>query len=535
MKKLDALILASMFFSSASLAKTIEPIEGIFSIPGGEISFKDRSENLKVPGADGTLGPHRGQTWSISWGDANNNLWPDLYLNHHTNRSTGISGYPKSHLIFDPGRESSNKTFLELGGGDQHTAIFIDINGDAQQDIFEIIGGRRGQAKITNAKTWNNVFLSENGRLKNRTVADDFGLSYPAARGRTPVPFIFQNRLALIVTNAPREDRLYPTSVFVHGRDGKYHIRPSVLQARYCLLGLCFGSEPADLDGYQLAVTGHLDSDDNLDILLARRSASPRSMVFWGQNSSDEFLSERQDVLDEIVRDIAVFDSDNDGDFELWFAGTGSGNNLLLLCWDERIFSKIRLANSIDENKTVGVVTGDLDNDTDVDVVTYETNPRNTFAISIWENNGSGRFTRHEFEDRSNLGRARNVAIADYNLDGALDLVFGDGKGSPEETQPHGGYILLEGMANNNWIEIDLRDSAGLRGLGARIEATAGETTMWRGQYGGVHSDAQDSIRLHFGLGESLTTDIRVIWDDGSISTRKAVAANQVVTISQDQ
>ena len=37
-----------------------------------------------------------------------------------------------------------------------------------------------------------------------------------------------------------------------------------------------------------------------------------------------------------------------------------------------------------------------------------------------------------------------NMAVADYNLDGALDLVLADGKGKPEDTRKSGYTLLAE-------------------------------------------------------------------------------------------
>lgn len=533
---LPAAVLSSFFLSTSHMFATVGATSDVFATPDGAISFKDRSYLLDLPGIGGKRVPYRGETWSLTWGDANNNKWPDLYLNHHN--------HPGSHLIFDLGVYGVDWSYVQLDQyrnweiyvvpSDQHNAVFADVDGDGKEDIYETVGGKSGAAKVTDELTKNNLFLAGVEGFTPNSTADDFGLSYTAARGRMAIPINLKNNLALLVTNLPREDRLFPTSIFVRGANGMFVEDPDVFKSRSCWLLFCSTENAADLHGYSLAVTGHLDSDDNLDVLFAQGRGSPKSVVFWGRESTGDFLSNLDPVLDKYVRDLAVVDTDNDGRFEVWFAGIAGGRNSLLSCCRHGNLVERRLAKSAENNKTVGVVTGDFDNDTDVDVVTYEESNEDAFTFSIWENDGTGMFERHQFEERGNPGRARNVAVADYNLDGAQDLVFSDGRAYPFSEQPDGGYMLLEGQpSGNNWLEIDLRDPHGLRGLGARVEVTAGDTTMWRGQYGGVHSDAQDFKRLHFGLGKHTKVDVSVKWNDGSVTELDGVTPNQVIVINQ--
>ena len=122
--------------------------------------------------------------------------------------------------------------------------------------------------------------------------------------------------------------------------------------------------------------------------------------------------------------------------------------------------------------------------------------------------------------------------MVDYDLDGALDVLFSEGKGTPEETTGGGGgYILLRGKADNNWLELDLIDELNLRGLGSRVTVTASGTKMTRWQYGGVHGEVQDLARLHFGLGDTKLVNLRVTWWDGTETVLNEIEANQLLSV----
>ncbi|MDB2668909.1 hypothetical protein N9Y74_03455 [Alphaproteobacteria bacterium] len=57
-----------------------------------------------------------------------------------------------------------------------------------------------------------------------------------------------------------------------------------------------------------------------------------------------------------------------------------------------------------------------------------------------------------------------------------MDVLFSDGKFAKEETIKAGGYVLLEGKASQNWLQVDLVDDLNLKGLGSRVTVTADGT-----------------------------------------------------------
>lgn len=527
--------------------------DALYQRAGSAVTFRQVTPSLALPQKDGKNLPLGGQTWAIAWGDADNNLYPDLYLNHHTRRSTRRPEVPFSHLLFNPGAPEADGAYADLDGVDQHAAIFIDINGDGQQDIYELQGGRQGKSTASSRGTSNRVLLGEDGAFSSFNSADDFHLGYSQGRGRNVTPLNVNGSLGLLVQNKPREDGMFPTMLFVRNSEGTFEQRPEkFVEKKTCSRRStaekpCAAAANADLNHVLLAIPGYFDADEYLDvILLGSRSAGKYPVELFTGNDEGDFAASSTPGPGVVAHDGAVLDADNDGRFDLWLTGKSSGRrkqgtgNSLYTFSPGGEFVKQPLEGMIPFLKlmSASVVSGDFDNDGDEDVVTYEadrktrgTDKSSQFMFSLWENDGEGRFLRTLFTDPENDGFPRSVALADYNLDGSLDLLFGDGSGH-RGVWGVGGYILIEGVPNgNHWLQLDIGDPWSLRGLGARVYVTAGERTMLRGVFGGVHEAAQNHERLHFGLGRHKKASIRVLWPDGTSTEIKDIAVDRVLKI----
>jgi len=123
---------------------------------------------------------------------------------------------------------------------------------------------------------------------------------------------------------------------------------------------------------------------------------------------------------------------------------------------------------------------------------------------------------------------SRGAAFGDIDSDGDVDVVINDLDGPP--------MVLRNDLGSRNrWLQVVL-ESAGKnrRAIGATVRITAGGHQQAQVVRSGTSYLSQDNFRLHFGLGPATSVEtIEVTWPDGSVTTRTAVQANQVLKIEQ--
>ena len=134
-----------------------------------------------------------------------------------------------------------------------------------------------------------------------------------------------------------------------------------------------------------------------------------------------------------------------------------------------------------------------------------------------------------------NFGRGRGAALADFTLDGSLDLIEVN-YGEPARVWRNVG----SGDANRpttmgNWVEVRLHQSdANSDAIGAWIEVQIGKTTTRRElTIGGGHAGGQLGW-THFGLGAARDAQIRVQWPDGEVGPWLHVSADQFAVIERE-
>lgn len=194
----------------------------------------------------------------------------------------------------------------------------------------------------------------------------------------------------------------------------------------------------------------------------------------------------------------------------------------------------------------VGGTSGDFDNDMDRDIYLVCRGGVENIENRMYRNNGDGTFSllADEGGARSVTGSAvfehngtgEGVVMADYDVDGLLDLFVMNGL----NMRPHGRNGGPDQMFRNigeprQWIELDLVGTISNRdGLGAKVYATAGGVTQLREQNGSYHRWSQDHQRIHFGLGDNNTVDLEVRWPSGSTQFFDGVEANQLYRVTEN-
>lgn len=220
-------------------------------------------------------------------------------------------------------------------------------------------------------------------------------------------------------------------------------------------------------------------------------------------------------------------DFDNDGDLDL-LTPHGDGNPLYRNEGGRLVrFELPPLTTST--GACIGAVFADFDNDGWLDVIIANRNP----GQLLFRNTGDGGFERIDSGPIAERTTGANgVAVADYDLDGDLDVLLTnwEGGGSPS--------LYRNDTTGNHWLTVKLDGTRSNRdGIGAvvRVKATIHGRTFWQMRSIGGH-DAQGSQELvaHFGLGDAASVEsLRVEWPSGFVQTLPEIAANQSLTLRE--
>ncbi len=126
----------------------------------------------------------------------------------------------------------------------------------------------------------------------------------------------------------------------------------------------------------------------------------------------------------------------------------------------------------------------------------------------------------------ASMDQSRGAALADFNDDGAIDLVVVN-RNSPVQ-------LWRNTTVAGNWAKIDLAQPApNQHAIGAWVDLRIGdavqrrEITVGGGHASGILGPA------HFGLGTATAADVRVQWPDGSVTDWQPVTANQITVLTK--
>jgi hypothetical protein len=122
---------------------------------------------------------------------------------------------------------------------------------------------------------------------------------------------------------------------------------------------------------------------------------------------------------------------------------------------------------------------------------------------------------------------ARGGALADFNLDGLLDLVV--------VNRWESAKIWRNTSTNaGRWIEVKLKQpGVNTEAIGARLEVQCDNTVLVREvTVGGGHAGGQSGWH-HFGLGSAGHVAVRVVWPDGTAGDWQEVGSDKFYVVER--
>ena len=300
-----------------------------------------------------------------------------------------------------------------------------------------------------------------------------------------------------------------------------------------------------------------IDDDGDLDLLVAADAGTSQVLVNQGDVGGGlytfGYATDRNVINDENGMGSSVADFDNDGDLD-WFvtaislgdepesrptpddnAGFDLGGNRLYRNEGNGVFT--------DQTDVAGVRKGywgwascaaDFNNDGFLDIFHVNgmdepgTNAYLDDPSRLFVNNGDGTFTEYSeplgIVDR---GMGRGVVCFDGDQDGDIDIVIANNNDTATLYRNDGGNQL-------NYLNVELRGNPpNTQALGARMYLSGGGSTQLREVHNGNNFVSQNPAEQHFGLDELTRVDtLRIVWPDGSETSRSNVDVNQRVTIT---
>ena len=402
-----------------------------------------------------------------------------------------------SEAIVDLTGNSSVRTATSYGatetvGPDSHGVAFSDIDGDGDEDLFELNG--RNNA--------NRLFRNDRGVL---TVVEPGNLADPFGRGRQPLFFDFDDDgdMDVLITNLDlqtdpvpfAERQLIPSEVYLNNGNGTSWTKVA---------------DPNEIvtDGHvriaQFTSTG--PGSDNIVVTHNVLNLAVDSIAV-GTNTLQEPAnpSTRRNNSSQPIREVLVGDFDNDlhPEFIAFVGGPAASAGMWPIIAHEVSPAgsgrTVSLPVSADLDNCRSGAAADFDNDGDLDILAgcaqrQEGQDRNVLLL----NDGRGNFS-----DAGTGVLARTIAetpgaivTADVNGDGWMDAIAANGYDS-DRAPDH--VLLNRGGGTDHWLRLDLIGS-NPDAIGAQVFVG---TDDWQvRETGHRYHRSQDERTLHFGLGD---------------------------------
>lgn len=216
---------------------------------------------------------------------------------------------------------------------------------------------------------------------------------------------------------------------------------------------------------------------------------------------------------------------DNDGAIDIIVGGSGGRSDVEIYRGNDNGEFVITQSISRFDLDIESCTWADIDNDGDQDIVGSRSLGDVTVVLI---NDGNGNFIQNDFGlDLVDFGVGVSTAMADYDLDGDLDLIV---------AQYQDGYQLFyeNNNSDNNWIKFDLNGHfTNKAAIGTKIKIKVDDTWQYNEVFGSNGNGANSRI-VHFGLEKKMGVDsVVVMWPSGTIQSLSELEVNQLLTINE--
>ena len=217
-------------------------------------------------------------------------------------------------------------------------------------------------------------------------------------------------------------------------------------------------------------------------------------------------------------------DYDSDGDLDLFSANlahprfiTFSDKSMLLRNSGppDYVFTDVRQESGIMYQECHSdPAWGDFDNDGLVDL--YITDVYVGQLSELYRQREDNTFEDATYETGTAVDNGWGVAWADMDNDGDLDLVSRS-------------FFRNDTDNDNHWLAVHLEGTDSNRAaIGARVDVTCGGKTQSRQVEGGKGTTNQNSLTLHFGLGDcDMADELTVRWPSGLVETMAGASVDR--------
>ncbi len=446
----------------------------------------------------------------------------DVWNNNHGSLSEALVD------VATPARTS--QTAIQAGdpttvGPDTHGVAFTDIDGDGDEDLFELMGRNND----------NRLFRNDSGTLR---FVDAGGLEDGFGRGRQPlfVDFDRDGDMDAIITNldlrsdpVPQNERqLKPSEIYLNNGNGTRWTKVP---------------DPGEVmsDGHiriaQLTTTGP-GTDPIIVTHDVFNLAKDSIAIGTGAMAEPVNPATPQTDTSKPIREVIVGDFDNDLYPEfIVFVGSEarSGGTWPMLAHEVSAAGAARTVSlrrdGLVDNCRSGAAA-DFDNDGDLDILAgcaqrQEGQTRNIVLL----NDGRGNFSigATTVLPATIAETPGAIVVADLDQNGWMDAFVANGY---DFDQAPDHVYTNRGGTTAHWLSVDLESADNPDALGAQVFVG---TDRWQVRESGHrYHRSQDGRDLHFGLGSATSVaPVLIRWPNGGVDSCVVAGIDRRVTIRQ--